>query len=218
MAAPRNDNIKQKILDAATRLLLTTAFDSITLAVIARAASISKGTLYYYYNNKDDILFDITDRYLDTLMNDLLAWVDTPAKDTRLPRLVRYVLQRGAAPECGNLRLYLIGAGVSGHEELRSRYVERYTVFHATLSARIAQRVPGADAAYLTWLLFTVMDGILVQTQLGNPAFCADEFCRKTAQLVTQAFGGAAAQQACDSQEKDGFGQGAAEGGSDDRA
>ncbi|MEG1745290.1 MAG: TetR/AcrR family transcriptional regulator, partial [Ruthenibacterium sp.] len=58
MAAPRNANIKEKILQTTAELLQTTSFESVTLAGIATAAEISKGTLYYYYSSKDDILLD----------------------------------------------------------------------------------------------------------------------------------------------------------------
>ena len=51
MAAPRNDNVKEKILDAATGLLNTQTFADISLAEIAAAAGVSKGTLYYHYKN-----------------------------------------------------------------------------------------------------------------------------------------------------------------------
>ena len=43
MAAPRKDNIKEKILQATTELLKTTALADISLAEIAVAAGISKG-------------------------------------------------------------------------------------------------------------------------------------------------------------------------------
>ena len=43
MAAPRNDNVKEKILDAATGLLNTQTFADISLAEIAAAAGVSKG-------------------------------------------------------------------------------------------------------------------------------------------------------------------------------
>ena len=39
MAAPRNDNVKEKILDAATGLLDTQRFADISLAEIAAAAA-----------------------------------------------------------------------------------------------------------------------------------------------------------------------------------
>lgn len=43
MAAPRNDNVKEKILDAATGLLDTQTFADISLAEIAAAAGVSRG-------------------------------------------------------------------------------------------------------------------------------------------------------------------------------
>lgn len=185
MAAPRGTDIRTAILDAATALLQSSTFDSITLALIAQKAGISKGTLYYYYSNKDDILFDITGRYLDSLAEDLMVWVDNAEKDTSLPRLIHYILERGAAPTYGNLRLYLIGAGVSGHDALRERYIERYGEFHRTLTEKIAERVPAADAGYITWLMLTAMDGVLVQRQLGNSSFDAESFLHKTASVIT---------------------------------
>ena len=131
MAAPRNENLRETILDAAAALLRHSDFATVTLAQIAAAAGVSKGTLYYYYSNKDDILFDIADRYLRGLMDELLAWVDNQKKDTSLPRLLKYVLERGVGDEFGNLRLYLIGAGVSGHDALRGRYIELYGQFQS---------------------------------------------------------------------------------------
>ena len=65
MAAPRKDNVKDLILTTTERLLEHKKLSDISLAEIAREAEISKGTLYYHYKNKNDILFDITDKYLE---------------------------------------------------------------------------------------------------------------------------------------------------------
>lgn len=43
MAAPRNDNVKEKILDAATGLLNTQTFADISLAEIAAAGGCVQG-------------------------------------------------------------------------------------------------------------------------------------------------------------------------------
>ena len=110
MAAPRNDNVKEKILDAATGLLNTQTFADISLA----AAGVSKGTLYYHYKNKTDILFGITNRYLDRQWDDLIAWTENKDKDTSVHRLVKYVVERNTAS--AGMRLHLIHAAMLGDE------------------------------------------------------------------------------------------------------
>ncbi len=189
MAAPRKEDIRAMILDSTALLLKNTPFDAITLAGIAAAAGISKGTLYYYYNSKDDILFDVCDRELAGLAQDLAVWVGDAQKDTRAMRLVGYILERGTDSAMGNLRLYLIGAAVSGHEALRKKYIERYQQFCAIISKELAARLPQGDAEYLSWLLLTVLDGLLVQRRLDNPNFSAESFIAQTSALVCAAGG-----------------------------
>ncbi len=183
MAAPRNENIKQQILKSTAALLQTTSFEAISLADIAQQSGISKGTLYYYYRNKDDILLDICEQQITCFADELTAWIENKNKDTRAPRLIRYVLQYGTGSALGNLRLYLIGAAVSGHEAVRQRYIELYHSFEQMLTVKLSERLPQADAAYISWLLLTTMDGILVQKQLANPYFDAQDFLEKTVTL-----------------------------------
>ena len=82
MAAPRKENVKDIIMNATEELLQENSLADISLASIAKAAGISKGTLYYHYKVKEDILLDITDRYLDEQWNDLIKWTEDKGKDT----------------------------------------------------------------------------------------------------------------------------------------
>ncbi|WMJ22856.1 TetR/AcrR family transcriptional regulator [Paludicola sp. MB14-C6] len=186
MATVLNANIKDKILQSATQLLQENSFNDISLASIAKNAQISKGTLYYYYNSKDDILFDITEKYLETLEKALVDWIENKDKDTSLPRIIKYVLEFGCAENFGNLRLYLVGAAVSGNEPLRQKYVEKYSQFKTRLTQEIAIRSKNDDADYIVWLLLTVMDGVLIQNQLHNADFNKDDFIKKTVELIQE--------------------------------
>ncbi|MBP8855622.1 MAG: TetR/AcrR family transcriptional regulator [Oscillospiraceae bacterium] len=186
MAAPRKEDIKQSILENATRLLHLKAFSAISLGDIARAAGISKGTLYYYYNNKDDILFDIADAYLNRLASDLIAWTENKEKDTSLPRLLNYIITRGVYSEGGTLRLYLIAASASANDALRCRIIEKYQYFNDTLCQKLKERTENADCEYIAWLLLTVMDGLLVQTQLANEQFRHEAFVQSTVAFLSE--------------------------------
>ncbi|MEG2258796.1 MAG: TetR/AcrR family transcriptional regulator [Oscillospiraceae bacterium] len=186
MAAPLYGNIREKILNASAELLFEKAFSDISLSDIAKKSCISKGTLYYYYNSKDDILFDVANIYLDKLAQSLIEWTENREKDTSLPRLLNYTLERGIFDESGALRLYLIGAAVSGHEAVRKKLTEKYEYFKTTLSQKLKERGIGEDSEYTAWLILIVLDGILVQTQLKNPDFDAREIIKRTVRLLSK--------------------------------
>ena len=94
MAAPRKDNIKEKILLATAELLKTHPLAELSLADIAAAAGISKGTLYYHYKTKNEIFMELTEDFLREQWEDLIRWTENKEKDTSLERLVRYVADR----------------------------------------------------------------------------------------------------------------------------
>ena len=79
-------------------------------------------------------------------------------------------------------------AGFFGYsaEAVRDKLLEKYAHFKNVLAQKIAARKPGADGEYLAWLTLTVMDGMLVQSQLKNPALDTDAFIEATARLITE--------------------------------
>ncbi len=176
MAAPKNDNVKQQILDAA--ILLFQSQHDVSLAEIARAAHVSKGTLFYHYRSKGEIYLDIGERYWSRLSDDLLAWVDNREKDTSLPRLARYTFIRGVFDESGQLRLRLFVEAISGEEEseIRGRLNEQYAHFKNILKTRILERAPGSDGEQLAWLLLALVDGLMVQSTMQNDGMDINAF------------------------------------------
>lgn len=174
MAAPRNENIKEKILTATEELLASEKMSDISLADIARQAGIAKGTLYYYYKNKNDLLFDITDKYLGQQYQDLIEWTEDESKDTSLHRLIKYVLQRDV--DTANLRLHLFYDAAAGNEELRKRLLERYSDFAKILAQKISERTSDISPEYLAWLLLLLSDGLFIHKTIRDPQVDVDQF------------------------------------------
>jgi AcrR family transcriptional regulator len=52
-----NPDKKQRIIQAAERLFRTRRFHEITLDEIAREADVGKGTIYLYFSDKEDLIF-----------------------------------------------------------------------------------------------------------------------------------------------------------------
>ena len=53
--------MKKKILDATYDLIIENGIMETTLKDIALKVGISKGTLYYYYSAKEDLIFDVAE-------------------------------------------------------------------------------------------------------------------------------------------------------------
>ena len=66
--APRPDvsqERKEQIIDAATQVFSRAGYEKARMDDIAEATGVSKGTLYWYFKNKDALLMAILDKLLD---------------------------------------------------------------------------------------------------------------------------------------------------------
>lgn len=181
-----NDDVQKMILDAAEDLLAQKSLKEVTLAQIADHANVAKGTVYYYYKNKEDILFAIFDRYLADQWKQLNDWTSNTAKDTRLPRLIKYVLARDI--DKTGIRLHFIFEAADGNEVLRQKLLERYLKFEKEIAAKIQERQDNVDSDYLSWLALMVSDGLIIQKTLGNDQLDTDRFIAETEQYIRQIF------------------------------
>jgi len=57
------------IRDAATRLFAEKGYKAASIADLARACGVSKALMYHYYHDKEHLLFDIADSYIDRLQS-----------------------------------------------------------------------------------------------------------------------------------------------------
>ncbi|NLY82386.1 MAG: TetR/AcrR family transcriptional regulator [Clostridiales bacterium] len=187
MAAPKNDNVRNRILDTASMMLEEKSFNSISLSQIATKTGISKGSIYYYYNSKDDLLYDIADIYLSQLYSDLLVWVDNKDKDTSLPRLLYFSLNGGIEEPEKSLRLNLVMDAIAGNEELKNKLIRKYKEFKEIFSEKIMERMNAPDSkksSYYGWLLLTIIDGVVIQNLLGNEELVNKDFINMTINLI----------------------------------
>ncbi len=183
MAAPRKENIKEIVLDSLLKLLETKSFNEISLAEVAKAAGISKGTLYYHYKTKGEIFFDLTDRYLSEQWDDLVRWTENKEKDTSIHRLVKYVVERNVA--AASFRMQLYSEAQLGDAELKKKLSKRYDEFQKLISEKIAERT-NIDPDFLTWLILLLSDGIIIQSAIGNTEFDTEKFILDGTRYLTE--------------------------------
>ncbi len=71
MSRPRSASFEQHrdaIRAQAARLFAQHGYPVTPIAELARSCGVSKALLYHYYRDKEQLLFDIADRYLDSLL------------------------------------------------------------------------------------------------------------------------------------------------------
>jgi AcrR family transcriptional regulator len=108
------DQQRNAMLDAAADLFAERGYATASIADLARACGVSKGLLYHYYRDKEHLLFDIADRYIDTLKQ-LVA--DAAAED----RAAHSGRRDGAQVDAARLRA-LIARFMSAYRDSAARH------------------------------------------------------------------------------------------------
>ena len=93
---------KNEILDVAERLFCAKGFDNTSTNDILKEIGIARGTLYYHFKSKEDIL----DAMVERLTNQMVAKAANIALDESIPvleRLTRTILSLNVDNELGNM-------------------------------------------------------------------------------------------------------------------
>ena len=93
---------KNEILDVAERLFCSKGFDNTSTNDILNEIGIARGTLYYHFKSKEDIL----DAMIERLTNQIVAKAATIALDNSIPvleRLTRTILSLNVDNELGDM-------------------------------------------------------------------------------------------------------------------
>ena len=165
------NNTKQLIIDAAIKLITKQGVKNTSLADIARHANISKGTLYYYYASKDDIIAEIADVHLNIINEAVLMCVRNIQGIDDLD-LVKILLDNiSTISSTGRIHMYLICEAITENEALRNQFKEKYREWRLALKDSLVENLSDefkdkADA--ISFLLISIVDGLVMQSILKS--------------------------------------------------
>jgi AcrR family transcriptional regulator len=86
---------KEEIELVAMALLKEKGYDNTSMAEIARAAGVAANTIYWYFENKDDVLIAVLNRVVSHVMVEVVALQDQPIR-TRILTLIDQIESAGA--------------------------------------------------------------------------------------------------------------------------
>lgn len=177
-------NIKEDILNAAGDLMLRKGVKETSLKDIAKEVGISKGTLYYHFSSKDDIIFEIADKHLKKLTDELETWVGEFDNHSSIEQIFKIVIEQISNLETrGKLHLYLISESVMNNETLRNRFKQKYEEWVGLMEVTLKELLKDKDLDYrtLSFMMVAILDGYSMQKLVGMKEIPVEETARMLA-------------------------------------
>lgn len=158
-----NNSMKENILLAATELISKNGIKSTSLADIAKAVDISKGTLYYHYSSKDELICDIANIHLEVITEAVLHCVQGMESNSSKEQMINLIMEKIADIEDrGRIHMYILCEAITGNDKLKEQIKVNYIEWRNTLKAEIINN-GSQDAEALSFLLVSIVDGLVVQ-------------------------------------------------------
>ncbi|MBS3757184.1 MAG: TetR/AcrR family transcriptional regulator [Desulfobacterales bacterium] len=160
---------RQQIVEAATQVIARKGVEKTSLNDIAEAAGISKGSLYYYYASKNDLIFDITETHINQISRNLFDIIENSRETTEWKDILNILFERIMAAETrGRLHLYLLQQALNGNTELAERFRKKYGEWNATIREGFSKiDLESSEYTVLSTLIIAALDGCLIQSMLG---------------------------------------------------
>lgn len=173
-------NMKENILNASTKLMAKNGIKNTSLADIAKEVGISKGTLYYHYSSKDDIICDMANMHLSVITHSLIECLQNAGFDSTTEEFVSVILKKISDIENhGRIHMYLICEAITSNEKLKERFRIKYIQWRKALEIEIQKATRFSESAYpISFLLISIVDGLVVQSLLKTEPLPYEEISR----------------------------------------
>ena len=163
-------NIKEEILQVAGELMLQKGIKETSLKDIANEVGISKGTLYYHYSSKDDIVFEIADKHLTRLTDELNEWVSEMGTNISVEHVLKIVIEKiSNLSTRSKLHIYLISEAAMNNVPLKKRFKQKYEEWFNMVEEIFTDQFSqaGIDGRAMAYLVVAVLDGFSMQKLVG---------------------------------------------------
>ncbi len=170
-SAEDKDLRRAHLIAAATRLFADADFDAVTIARVAAAAGVAKGTAYLYFATKETL-------FLELVHDELTQWLKALAgklqrlRSTRPATAVPVALARSLAqrPVLRRLLVMLHTVIEPKLDEASARKFKQFLRDVLTQASQlIADKIPGLTPADATTLVLQTHALVISITQLANP-------------------------------------------------
>lgn len=164
------ESVKAAVLSTAAQLFTERGIHSTSLADIATAAKLSKGTLYYYYQLKEQLISDVADDHIGRITDAVLTWIESLDRDCDPTEAIRAFASALSEQE-GLLKLHIVltGEAALGNQTLQSKFQAKYREWTMMLELGTLKMKPPAAARLRTYskAFVAMLDGFVLHAGMG---------------------------------------------------
>ena len=189
MAAVNPDaDSREVILASAERLMARKGIRDSSLAEIAKAAGISRGTLYYHYRSKEELILDIAEGHMKALTGKFVALAESRA-DMALSALLERLFSEILADDTrSSLHLHIMHEVFEGSEAIRKRMDSSYGEWLSLSEAQLRRLgVAPRDLKDVSRLVIAAIDGLILQKKVSSRPEGVQE--RRIARILAEGIG-----------------------------
>ncbi|MDL2258656.1 TetR/AcrR family transcriptional regulator [Eubacteriales bacterium OttesenSCG-928-K08] len=165
------DVTRENIRLAAAQLFMSNGVHASSLADIALAAGLSKGTLYYHYPTKENLVLEIAQAHFTSITEDMYRWIDLLRENTNARDAIE-ALSMALIQEPDRLYLHfaLLTETMRENGALSSLLQTKQKEWSVLLEVGALKMTgPGAKRfSQYCGLYFSLLDGVALHRLLGE--------------------------------------------------
>jgi len=168
MAAVNPDaDSRDLILAAAEAVVSERGVEAASLADIAKAAGVSRGTLYYHYPSKDALVLDIAERHMAALTDRIFELARSEGA-SGLPLMLEALVREILADDTRSAtHVHLVQCAFEGNEAVRERMAASYRGWIDMVVEELARLgLASRKDEGVGSLVVAVLDGLVMQKRI----------------------------------------------------
>lgn len=180
----QGEQTRKNIIQVTTRLFASRGYAGTSLDLIAKEAQTSKSSIFWHFENKEDLLFTVVDRAMSEWEvkagTEILAQPDPPRQLAKLIDLYQELAQE--RPDTLRLLLGLLLETADANEEVKKRFQRMYQGYRTSIQIVLEEGTTqkhfssAVPSDHLAAMVLAIFDGLFVQWFLDPKAIPDDIF------------------------------------------
>jgi AcrR family transcriptional regulator len=162
--SPHGQRTHESILEAASQILLSAGIEALNTNAIAERAGVSVGTVYQYFENKEEILLELLRRSIDArterVKEALNRSLGFGSIEEIVSQVVDAIFELGSGVET-RLELLLFPVALNPRHRLWERQIQRVNdLLKPAIKALLVVKEPGLKGRDLETVAFVLMQAV----------------------------------------------------------